>query len=61
MEERSDAALVALRRILRATEFNARILASRSGLTASQLIVLQSVVQEGKVTPSAISQSVSLR
>lgn len=60
MEERSNTALVALRRILRATEFNARLLASQSGLTASQLIVLQSVVREGKVTPSTVAQTVSL-
>lgn len=60
ISRRSDAALVALRRILRATELNSRLLASQSGLTASQLIVLQIVAREGKVTPSAVAQAASL-
>jgi DNA-binding MarR family transcriptional regulator len=60
MDDRSDAALVALRRILRATEMNSRLLARESDLTTSQLIVLQIVAREGKVTPSTVAQATSL-
>lgn len=60
MANRADDALVALRRILRATEFNSRQLASQSGLTPSQLIVLQVVSSQQKVTPSAVAQAASL-
>jgi len=60
MANRSDDALVALRRILRATEFNSRQLASQSDLTPSQLIVLQIVSRRQKVTPSAVAQAASL-
>lgn len=45
---------------MRATELNARLLANQSGLTTSQLIVLQTVVRAGKAMPSSVAQSVSL-
>ncbi len=60
MENRSESALVALRRILRATELNARQLASQTGLTPSQLIVLQIVAREGKALPSTVARGVRL-
>jgi DNA-binding MarR family transcriptional regulator len=60
MENRSDTALIALRRILRATELNSRLLASRTGLTTSQFIILQIVAREGKVLPSAVAKSAGL-
>jgi DNA-binding MarR family transcriptional regulator len=60
MEDRSDNALIALRRILRATELNSRLLASRTGLTTSQFIILQIVAREGKVLPSAVARSARL-
>lgn len=61
MDPRSQTALVALRRILRVTELNARRLAERSELTASQLLVMQHVSQCGKALPSAIARAVDLK
>ena len=60
MGSHSNHALVALRRILRATELNARQLASASGLTPSQLIILQLVAREGKALPSAVARDAHL-
>lgn len=60
MKNRSEEALVALRRILRATEFNARNLARASGLTPSQLMVLQFLDLSGDATPSEIARHASL-
>lgn len=60
MKNRSESALVALRRILRATELNARQLASQTGLTTSQLVVLQIVAREGKALPSTVARRVRL-
>ena len=61
MNDRSTTALVALRRILRVTELNARKLAHQSDLTASQILVLQCVAQKGSALPSAIARSVELK
>lgn len=61
MDNRSNTALVALRRILRVTEINARRLAAHSDLTTSQLLVLQHVSREGKALPSAIARAVKLK
>lgn len=55
-EDRSETALVALRRILRATELNSRLLASRTGLTTSQFIILQIVARHGQVLPSTVAR-----
>lgn len=60
MENRSDTALIALRRILRATELNSRLLASRTGLTTSQFIILQIVARDGKVLPSTVAKAAGL-
>lgn len=61
MDSRSNTALIALRRILRVTELNARKLADQSELTASQLLVMQHVAQAGKALPSAIAKAVDLK
>jgi len=61
MDNRSNTALVALRRILRVTELNSRKLASESDLTASKLLVMKHVAQEGKALPSAIARAVDLK
>ncbi|MCI5046847.1 MAG: MarR family transcriptional regulator [Aquisalinus sp.] len=60
MSERSDAALIALRQILRATEINSRALAKSSGLTPSQLILLQVLSKSGRETAGTIAREVSL-
>lgn len=60
MSDRANLALVALRRILRATDLNARLLARESGLTPSQLVVLQIVSAEGKVLPGKVARDMQL-
>lgn len=55
MMDRTDASLIALRRILRATELYGRTLAKEAGLTAVQLRVLQIVAEKGRATPTEVS------
>ena len=52
---RMDDSLIALRRILRATELYARDLAHAVGLTPAQLRVLQIVDERDSVTPKALA------
>lgn len=59
-EDRADTAIVALRRILRATELNARDLARRTGLTTSQFIILQIIGRDGSAMPSSIAKTARL-
>lgn len=54
--DRIDVSLVALRRILRATDLFGRELAQSVGLTAAQFRVLQIVAETGQCTATAISQ-----
>lgn len=54
---RSTDALIAIRRILRAAEFSSRELARRSGLTPSQVLVLQIIASAGEVGAGAISEA----
>ncbi|CUH39464.1 HTH-type transcriptional regulator MhqR [Jannaschia seosinensis] len=53
--KRSDISLIALRRILRATELYGRELARAAGLTAVQVRVLQIMAEKGWSTPKEIS------
>lgn len=53
--DRTDTSLIALRRILRATELYGRDLARDAGLTAVQLRVLQIVAETGTSTPTEIA------
>ena len=53
-------ALVALRRILRAAEFASRDLARQSGLTPSQVVVLQIVAREGEAGAGFIADAARL-
>jgi DNA-binding MarR family transcriptional regulator len=53
--DRTDDSLVAIRRILRATELYGRRLARDAGLTAVQLRVLQIVAEKGHATPTEIA------
>jgi DNA-binding MarR family transcriptional regulator len=61
MNSRSNTALVALRRILRATELNSRNLARQADLTASQLLLLKYVAQYEQALPSAIAKAIELK
>ncbi len=47
--------LRAIRRILRATDMGGRKLAAATGLTPSQLLVLQRIERDGGITPSVIA------
>lgn len=51
------ATLRALRRVLRASDLGGRRLASATGLTPSQLLVLQEVERRGEATPTVIAQT----
>lgn len=53
--DRTDESLIALRRILRATEQFGRALAQASGLTAAQFRVLQLVAETGATTAKQIA------
>jgi DNA-binding MarR family transcriptional regulator len=58
--DRTDISLIALRRILRATDMYARDLAREAGLTAVQLRVLQIVAEKGRATPTELSSRMSV-
>lgn len=51
----TSAALRAIRRVLRAADQGGRKLASATGLTPSQLLVLQEIEQRGETLPSAVA------
>ncbi len=57
---RTTDALVAIRRILRAAEFASRDLARKSGLTPSQVVVLQIIARQGEAGAGAISEAARL-
>ena len=48
-------ALRAIRRILRAADLNGRRLSNATGLTPSQLMVLQEIERRGETTPSTVA------
>jgi DNA-binding MarR family transcriptional regulator len=53
----TNATLRAIRRILRAADQGGRRLAAETGLTPSQLLVLQEIDRHEEVTPSAIAST----
>lgn len=55
-----DEILIALRRITRAIDLHSKKLVRSSGLTAPQLLVLQSVRKEGRSKPSTIAKDIML-
>lgn len=55
MNDRARQSLVALRRIMRATDLNARNLARDTGLTLAQLLVLQALADAGQLAVKDIS------
>jgi len=57
---RTDISLIALRRILRATELYGRTLARTAGLTPTQVRVLQIVLSHDKITPKEISKQMGV-
>lgn len=59
-DDRSHEVLIALRRIIRATDLHSKRLFKTSGLTIPQVVVLQSIRDLGEVTTGQISTRVSL-
>lgn len=57
---RYDEVLVALRRIIRATDLHSRQLSKVSGLTSPQLLILQLLRQQTELTVGEVAQRVSL-
>lgn len=60
MDHQSQHALVVLRRILRATENRARALSRESGLTVSQLLLLQTLADEVECTAGTIASRLGI-
>jgi DNA-binding MarR family transcriptional regulator len=60
MDDRVQASLIALRRILRATELHGRALSRATGLTTPQLIVLQIVKDARETTPKEIARKAGI-
>lgn len=52
--------LVALRRIIRATDMHSKRVSKESGLTTAQVIILQAIRELGQVTTGRISDQVNL-
>lgn len=59
-EELTDAVLVSLRRIIRATSLYSRRLGKETGLTTAQLVVLRQVENHPGVSVSEIARQISL-
>ena len=57
---RIDEVLVALRRVIRATDLHSRHLAKTTGLTAPQILLLQTIRQRGEVTIGELATDISL-
>ncbi len=55
-----DDVLVALRRLIRATDLHSKHLSKTAGLTAPQLLVLQTLKRLGEVTVGDIARAISL-
>lgn len=58
--ERTRAVLVALRRIIRATDLHSKRIGKATGLTVPQLVVLQAIGDLGEVTTGRVASEVSL-
>jgi DNA-binding MarR family transcriptional regulator len=59
-DERSQQVLVAMRRIIRATDLHSKQLFKTAGLTIPQVVVLQSIRDMGEVTTGQVSERVNL-
>ena len=55
-----DEVLVALRRVIRATDLHSKHLAKTTGLTAPQILLLQAVRDKGHVTIGELANDISL-
>ena len=55
-----DEVLVALRRVIRATDLHSKHLAKTTGLTAPQILLLQTIRDKGEVTIGELASEMSL-
>lgn len=55
-----EAVLVALRRVIRATDLHSKHLAKTTGLTAPQILLLQTIRDKGEVTIGELANEISL-
>lgn len=60
LDTRITDVLVALRRVIRATDLHSRDLARSSGLTSPQLLLLQTIKAKGSVTAGELAHEMSL-
>lgn len=58
--DKADEVLVALRRVMRATDLHSKQLVKQVGLTAPQLLIMQTLHQEGSMTAGELADRVSL-
>lgn len=58
--DRIEEVLVALRRVIRATDLHSKYLAKTTGLTAPQILLLKTIRDKGEVTIGELAQDVSL-
>ena len=58
--DRLEEVLIALRRVIRATDLHSRYLARTTGLTAPQILLLQAIHNSGRVTIGQLAAEVSL-
>ncbi len=57
---RIEEVLIALRRVIRATDLHSKYLAKTTGLTAPQILVLQSIRDKGQITIGELASEISL-
>lgn len=55
-----DEILIALRRIIRAVDLHSKKLVKDTGLTAPQLVIMQTLLRSGPQKPSTLSRDISL-
>ncbi len=55
-----DEVLIALRRVIRATDLHSKHLAKTTGLTAPQILLLQTIRNQGQVTIGELANEMSL-
>ena len=60
MEDRTRAALTAMRRILRMTEANAKAVQQQTGLSTSQLVLLQLLDERGEQTAGELASGMGI-
>ncbi len=60
MENNIDSVLIALRRVIRATDLHSKRLSKTIGITAPQLLVLQSLLHKSPATSSQLASNVSV-